>query len=248
MVRPISLDQAVAFVLLPVALAILAAMFVVVVPLQGRPFLFSSERMRDGRRSFRLLKVRSMVPPAEGAAQSALGGDQNWRITPVGAVLRKSRLDEIPQILNVLKGEMKFIGPRPPLRKYVEKFPDLYEAVLAETPPGITGLATVLVHAREERLLDHCRTPDETEDVYQRRCIPIKAKLDLIYKKRRCLRLNAVILWMTVSRLLPGKAPARTDCVHDGAKSGTLLHGRAANTVVLVTGQSQADAQTSKAA
>lgn len=203
MARQFSLDQVFALVLLPVVLVILGVLYIVVVPLQGRPFIFASKRMRSTDQAFFLLKVRTMHPMDDVVDQSALGGDQKWRVTRIGAILRRTRLDELPQILNVLRGDIRFIGPRPPLEKYVTQFPDLYRRVLHETPPGITGLATVILHAREERLLSACASSEETDRVYRQRCIPVKARLDLIYRDRRGWALNAMILWMTLSRLVP---------------------------------------------
>ena len=202
MVRQYSLDQVVALFLLPFAILVLAVLYVVVVAFQGRPFTFGSERMRSHDQTFNLLKIRTMRPVDARVDQSALGGDQMWRVTPIGGFLRRTRLDELPQIFNVLRGDLKFIGPRPPLRKYVVQHPDLYKRVLSDTRPGITGLATVMVHSREERLLSACKTASETDAVYRKHCIPLKARLDLIYRENRSWRLNAMILWMTFSRLL----------------------------------------------
>jgi lipopolysaccharide/colanic/teichoic acid biosynthesis glycosyltransferase len=117
-------------------------------------------------------------------------------------VLRRWRLDELPQLWNVLRGDMSFVGPRPPLRRYVEAFPELYADVL-RARPGITGLATLIYHAEEERLLAPCRTAAETEAVYVRRCVPRKAQLDLIYAARRDLCLDLWIMFATVFRRLP---------------------------------------------
>ena len=203
MMRQFSLDQVMALVLLPFVLVVLGLLYLVVVPLQGRPFFFASRRMRSMDRDFLLLKVRTMHPVDVAVDQSALGGDQRWRVTRIGAFLRRTRLDELPQILNVLRGDIRFIGPRPPLRRYVALYPELYARVLEDTPPGITGLATVILHAREERLLSACRTSAETDKVYRRRCIRMKARLDLIYRRRRGWGLNVLILWLTLSRLLP---------------------------------------------
>ncbi|MCV6594289.1 MAG: sugar transferase [Silicimonas sp.] len=202
-------DRAIALALLPLVLGCLALLYLVVVPLQGRPFLYGARRMRGPEQAFLLFKIRTMEPMDAAIDQTPLGGDQAWRITPIGRVLRRSRLDELPQIFNVLRGDMRFIGPRPPLARYVRRYPALYGAVLGETPPGITGLATVFLHAREERLLATCRTVAETDATYRRRCIPIKARLDLLYRDRRCWTLNLLILWLTVARLLPGRSRAR---------------------------------------
>ncbi len=93
---------------------------------------------------------------------------------------------------------MSFVGPRPPLRQYVEAFPDLYAEVL-ECRPGVTGLATLLFHRHEERLLAGCASAEETDRVYVRRCIPRKARLDLIYRRRRSLCFDLAILARTVA-------------------------------------------------
>jgi lipopolysaccharide/colanic/teichoic acid biosynthesis glycosyltransferase len=196
----ISRSQIIAAVLLPPILVLLAVLYCIVLPLQGRPFLYRSERMRDPHRAFMLLKIRTMTP-AEGVREMALGGHQHGRITRVGHVLRRTRLDELPQIFNVLRGEIGFIGPRPPLRRHVAACPKRYHMVLSATRPGITGLSTVMVHRREERLLSGCRTAAETEAVYLARCLPIKLRLDLLYAQRRGPLLDLVILWRTFARL-----------------------------------------------
>ena len=232
MARQVSFDRVFALLLLPFVAAVLALLYLIVVPLQGRPFIFSSERMRGRGQAFNLYKIRTMCPMDARVEQSALGGDQTWRVTSVGRFLRRTRLDELPQIFNVLWGDIRFIGPRPPLRKYVVQYPDLYDRVLGETLPGITGLATVVLHAREERLLSTCRTAEETERVYRERCIPVKARLDLIYRDKRGWVLNGMILWMTLSRLLPRLSkragsgrlvePARPNATEGQAPCGTL--------------------------
>lgn len=200
-------DRAIACLLLPVILPVLAVLYVIVVAAQGRPFLFASVRMRDPVTEFRLLKIRTMHPPPPDGCEGALGGSDTWRITRVGAVLRRTRLDELPQIFNVVRGDIRFVGPRPPLRRHMMARPATYRRLLAASRPGITGLATVTVHAREERILSACRSVEETEAVYLRRCLPVKLQLDLLYLERRSFWLDALILWRTFSRL--ARAPSR---------------------------------------
>ena len=149
-----------AVVLAPVLLGLMLAIWLT----DGRPLFYISERMRGPDRPFRLWKLRTMRVVQEDSGVS--GGDKEDRITPIGRFLRKTRGDEIPQLWNVLKGDMSFVGPRPPLRQYVESFPNLYREVLV-CRPGITGLATLLYHRHEELLLARCATPKETEWVLQ---------------------------------------------------------------------------------
>ena len=212
----VSLDQVIAFALCPIVLVILAILCPIVLICQGRPFLFASERMRAPGQAFTLLKIRTMQPPLPGEEEAVLGGHQALRVTRIGAALRRSRLDELPQIFNVIRGDIRFIGPRPPLRRYVEAYPELYSAVLRDTVPGITGLATVMLHRREEKLLAVCKSSEEADLVYRRRCIPLKARLDLIYCDNRCLRLDVWILIRTVTglrlRMTELCRPATPDC------------------------------------
>jgi lipopolysaccharide/colanic/teichoic acid biosynthesis glycosyltransferase len=93
------------------------------------------------------------------------------------------------------------VGPRPPLRRYVERFPDLYAQVLAQRP-GLTGLATIVFHKSESRLLSRCATAAQTEEVYTRRCIPRKARLDLIYAENRTLWLDIRLIAATMIKVL----------------------------------------------
>lgn len=165
---------------------------------EGRPVFYVSERMHGPDQPFMLWKLRTMRPAPDDSGVS--GGDKANRVTPLGHRLRKYRLDEIPQLWNVLRGDMSFVGPRPPLRSYVKRFPQIYAEVL-RSRPGITGMATIYFHRREEQLLQRCRTPEETHHVYVTRCVPRKARLDLIYQRQRNLCLDLAIMLKTVQRV-----------------------------------------------
>lgn len=166
---------------------------------QGRPLFYVAERMKAPAQPFALWKLRTMtVAPADSGVS---GGDKAARITPTGRFLRRARLDEIPQLWNVLRGDMSFVGPRPPLRSYVERFPAIYAQVL-QSRPGITGLATLEFHAHEEQLLAKCHNAAETDAVYVRRCIPRKAHLDLIYQHHQSLCFDLLLLGRTGCRVL----------------------------------------------
>jgi lipopolysaccharide/colanic/teichoic acid biosynthesis glycosyltransferase len=166
---------------------------------EGRPVFYVSERMRGPNRPFRLWKFRTMAVSTADSGVS--GGDKSDRVTRTGRILRKLRLDEAPQLWNILRGDMSFVGPRPPLRSYVERFPDLYARVL-RSRPGLTGLATLRFRRHEERLLARCTTAAETDAVYARRCVPRKARLDLIYQRHRTLCMDLAILRETIAQVL----------------------------------------------
>lgn len=178
-------------VLLVTALAILV--------LDGRPVFYISDRAKGLGRTFRLVKFRTMRPDPTDSGAS--GGHKASRVTRSGSFLRKSRLDEVPQLWNILKGDMSFVGPRPPLHIYVEKYPEIYGEVL-KSRPGVTGLASIYFHAHEEFLLAKCSTPQENEHIYQTRCIPRKAHLDLLYARNRSFCFDFWLMLATVFKWL----------------------------------------------
>ncbi len=200
-----TLDLLVVLLVLPMALPLMAAIALTILWRDGAPVLYASERMRDVERGFTLWKFRTMR--IGGADNSGVtGADKAGRITATGRRLRALRLDELPQILNVLRGDISLVGPRPPLRAYVEAAPELYARVL-RSRPGITGLATLVYHRQEAVLLAACATPAETHETYLRRCVPAKARLDLIYQRRANPCLDLWILWATLGAVL--HRPAR---------------------------------------
>jgi lipopolysaccharide/colanic/teichoic acid biosynthesis glycosyltransferase len=204
-------DLAVLCILMVPAIAVSCATGLVLLCVQGRPVLFGSERMIAPGRGFVMWKFRTMTTGATGVT----GGHVALRITPLGHLLRRSHLDELPQLWNILRGEMSFVGPRPPLRRIVERCPELYADVL-RSRPGLTGLASLRFGAHEARLLAGCASAAESEEVYLRRCARRKARLDLIHLRNRSLRFDAVILVQTLAgplRKTPGLARAVRRCV-----------------------------------
>lgn len=173
---------------------------------QGRPLFYVAERMKSPTQSFGLWKFRTMTVVNEDAGVS--GGNKDSRITPLGQKLRSKRLDEFPQLWNILKGDLSFVGPRPPLREYVERFPDIYDEVL-KSRPGVTGLATIRFHKHEDRLLARCDTPEQTEDVYTRICVPRKARLDMIYQRNQTTCYDFDLVFQTIGNLFRRKKNER---------------------------------------
>ncbi len=153
------------------------------------PAFYSSERVgRDGR-PFRILKLRTMQARAAGPAVTA--GDDP-RITAVGRLLRRTKIDELPQLFNVLKGDMSLVGPRPEDPRYVALYTPEQRAVLAMRP-GITG-PTVLAFIDEEELL----RGGDPESVYVTRVMPQKLAEDLRYVETATFAGDLSILGRTV--------------------------------------------------
>ncbi|MGC1498347.1 MAG: sugar transferase [Sulfitobacter sp.] len=165
---------------------------------EGRPLFHVAERMKGPDQPFNLWKLRTMTVVSDD--QGVSGGNKSSRITDTGAWLRRKRLDEFPQLWNILRGDLSFVGPRPPLREYVERFPEVYNKVL-KSRPGVTGLATIRFHKHEERLLSRCETPQETDDIYCRICVPRKAHLDMIYQRNQTTCYDFDLVFQTIGNL-----------------------------------------------
>ncbi len=137
------------------------------------PVFFRQVRITQFGRSFRIFKFRTMVQNAERlGSQVTVSNDA--RITKVGRVIRKLRLDELPQLLNVLKGDMSFVGTRPEVKKYVDAYTEEMYATLL-LPAGITSEASIC-YKDEERLLESAENADET---YINVILPEKMKYNL---------------------------------------------------------------------
>ena len=192
------LDFSLALVLGLLLLPVMGVLLAILLLTEGRPLIYISERMRAPEQGFGLIKLRTM-PVGADRVGGVTGGDKQREMNHIHRLLRRSRSDEIPQLWNVIRGDMSLVGPRPPLRRYVEDYPDLYDAVL-QSRPGITGLASLVFHAHEERLLAACATPEETESIYRRRCIPAKARLDLIYARNRTICWDMALIGRTAAK------------------------------------------------
>ena len=152
----IAISAALATVLWPVLLLLI----IILAISEGRPIFYISERMKTPTQGFSLIKLRTMRPSSENTGVT--GGDKSARMSRLHQILRKTRADELPQLYNVLRGDISLVGPRPPLRVYVEAFPALYAQVL-QSRPGVTGLASLMYHAHEETLLARCKDAAETD-------------------------------------------------------------------------------------
>ena len=177
-------------------LALLSPLFAVIAAAikyeDGGPVFFSQSRVGKGLGKFRLLKFRTMIPNSGGS--NPLTAPQDPRITRVGSFLRKYKLDELPQLINVVKGEMQLVGARPELERYVEIFPGEYE-VLLQDRPGITDLAS-LTFRHEEEIFRTQAGPLEKQYVSQ--ILPEKLKLSLKYFHVRTFVSDLGILIRTV--------------------------------------------------
>ena len=169
---------------------VLGALALLILWDDGPPVLFSQTRVGRNGKLFVIWKFRTMRAGVPGRAITAAGDS---RVTGVGAWLRKFKLDELPQLFNVLKGDMSLIGPRPEVPEYVQRDNPIWLAVL-QVKPGITDLAT-LVHRNEEHLLGTCAEPSV---FYREKLLPAKLQLNLAYLRSRSFWLDLKLLFLTI--------------------------------------------------
>jgi lipopolysaccharide/colanic/teichoic acid biosynthesis glycosyltransferase len=158
----------------------------------GGPVFYRQERVGLGGRRFWIWKFRTMVVDADRRG-IPVTRDGDPRITRVGRFLRKTKLDELPQLWNVLVGEMSLVGPRPEVPRYVERYNDAQRAIL-NLKPGITDLATLRFRNEEDLL----RGAEDTEAFYLEYCVPRKIELNLEYARQAGLWRDTLIILKTL--------------------------------------------------
>lgn len=155
------------------------------------PVFYLQERIGRGGSGFQLFKLRTMRVGAD-KGQVITVGERDARITRIGYFLRKFKLDELPQLINVLKGEMSLVGPRPELRKFTDLYTDEQRKVLS-IRPGITDLASIRFR-NENELLEGKADPI---DFYVREILPVKLAMNLEYVNNQSVWKDIRILFLT---------------------------------------------------
>jgi len=177
-------------------LVVLSPVFLVVAAIikvaDGGGVFYWQRRVGLNGQPFRMCKFRTMSLQADGTGP-LVTSDHDVRITRIGRILRKTKLDELPQLWNVLKGQMSLVGPRPEVPRYVERYSPAQRTIL-KLKPGITDLASL--HFRNEELL--LKDAQDVEEFYLRHCLPKKLQLNLEYALKANLLTDTWIILQTI--------------------------------------------------
>ncbi|MFM2135898.1 MAG: putative undecaprenyl-phosphate N-acetylgalactosaminyl 1-phosphate transferase [Bacteroidota bacterium] len=165
----------------------------------GLPVFYVQSRVGKAGKDFRLFKFRTMRTGSDRSGQLTVGG-RDPRLTRLGFVLRRYKLDELPQLVNVLAGSMSLVGPRPEVRRYVELYTEDQRRILS-VRPGITDEASI-VFANENELLGDQADP---EKFYRETVLPEKIRLNLRYIENRGIGSYFSIIWRTIVRVVRGR-------------------------------------------
>lgn len=160
------------------------------------PVFFKQKRVGKNKRIFEIYKFRTMVTDAEKLGKQITVGNDS-RITRVGKFIRKCKLDEFPQLINVLKGEMSLVGPRPEVPRYVELY-DEYEEQILLVQPGITDYASIEFR-NENEILGNSSNPEET---YIEEIMPTKIELNMKYIRNISLIEDIKLILNTILAIL----------------------------------------------
>lgn len=189
-------DAIVAGVALIVTFPCMAIIAVLIRATSGGPILFRQIRIGQGGRAFTLFKFRSMRIRTEKDSSLTCQGD--CRVTKLGKILRRAKLDELPQLYNVLRGDMSMVGPRPDVPEYVARLPFKLQQLLL-LKPGITSCASMLFR-NEEQLLAEV-PPEELHEFYCGTLFPRKVQIDLEYARSASLVRDLKLIAKTVGVL-----------------------------------------------
>lgn len=160
------------------------------------PALYRQQRVGRNGVPFDILKFRTMHQRADAGAQLTVGQDP--RITRAGRFLRHYKLDELPQLINVLQGTMSLVGPRPEVPRYVDCYPPAARAAVLSVAPGITDLASIL-YKEESDVLGHAADPERT---YIETILPVKLEYYQRYVRERSFWLDLRIIFRTLAAIV----------------------------------------------
>lgn len=161
---------------------------------------YKQERITQYDRTFKIFKFRTMIQNADKIG-SLITLDNDSRVTKVGKVIRKLRLDELPQLINIFIGDMSFVGTRPEVRKYVDKYTDVMKATLL-MPAGVTSNASVKYKNEDNIVSTYMSNGEELDDIYIYKILPQKMKYNLEYINNFSFWIDIRIIMKTVLTVL----------------------------------------------
>lgn len=164
------------------------------------PIFYRQERITQYGKIFKIFKFRTMIFNADKIG-ALVTTKNDSRITRVGNIIRKCRLDEIPQLINILVGDMTFVGTRPEVKKYVERYTDEMKATLL-MPAGVTSIASIKYKDEDEIISKYVKLNEDVDDIYINRVLPEKMKYNINYLEKFTILQDMLICIQTVNEVL----------------------------------------------
>tara|TARA_B100000787_G_scaffold132833_1_gene101692 strand:- start:174 stop:830 length:657 start_codon:yes stop_codon:yes gene_type:complete len=157
---------------------------------------YSQTRVGYKNQNFKILKFATMLSNSANMGSGSLTLKNDSRVLPFGSFLRKTKINELPQILNILIGDLSIVGPRPQMRVDFEKYTDEVQQKIYNVRPGLTGIGSIIFRD-EESLISVASEDENPHDFYKRVIAPYKGELEMWYQEKRSLILDFQLIFMT---------------------------------------------------
>ncbi|WP_438966813.1 sugar transferase [Flavobacterium sp.] len=166
--------------------------------LTGEGYIFyKQERVGYKNKIFYILKFATMLKNSSNMAGGIITTKKDPRITPMGGFLRKSKINELPQLFNIFLGDMSFVGPRPVMSISFNAYPEKVQAVIYNVKPGLTGIGSIVFRDEEDLITQVKNRGEDTWDFYSNKIYPFKGELEIWYQKNQTLWVDFKIIVVT---------------------------------------------------
>lgn len=194
---PRIIDVLLAFLALLLLLPLLIPIFIILLLTGEHKVFYLQTRVGYKNKSFKILKFATMLSNSENIGSGSLTLKNDPRVLPFGIFLRKTKINELPQILNIITGDLSIVGPRPQMQVDFEKYSLEVQKKIYDIRPGLTGIGSI-VFRDEESLISIASEKENPHDFYKRVISPYKGKLELWYQEKRSLILDSQLIFMTI--------------------------------------------------
>ena len=168
---------------------------------EGHVFYFQ-ERVGKNKKRFQIWKFATMLKDSVNRKGGLITTKNDHRITPMGGFLRKSKINELPQLINIIKGDMSFVGPRPVMPKSFEVYPKETQSFIYNVTPGLTGMGSLIFSDEEELITKVKDTGKDTWEFYQKEIYPFKGELERFYQENFGLLTDIKIFIATAIKVI----------------------------------------------
>ncbi|MBS9523313.1 sugar transferase [Litoribacter alkaliphilus] len=172
---------------------------IIALRLTGEGYVFyKQERIGQFNRPFFIYKFATMLKDSPNMAGGIITTAKDPRMTPLGPFLRSTKINEIPQLLNILLGQMSLVGPRPVMKKSFDQYPEEVKSVIYNLPPGLTGIGSIIFSNEEQLITDVKERGEDVWEFYVNQIYPYKGELEMWYQKNVSFSTDNKILFLTL--------------------------------------------------
>jgi lipopolysaccharide/colanic/teichoic acid biosynthesis glycosyltransferase len=170
----------------------------ILLKLTGEGYIwYFQERVGFRNVKFDIYKFATMLKDSANMAGGLITLKKDSRLTPLGGFLRTSKINELPQLLNILLGDMSFVGPRPVMQKSFDSYPEHVKKVIYNVKPGLTGIGSIIFRDEETLITEIQNKGEDTWDFYKNTIYPHKGKLELWYQENKSFSTDLIIMFIT---------------------------------------------------